>query len=67
MSAELGNGKVIATSEQAILIDFTELGEEAWIPRSVITDDSEVPEDAEKGDEGEVAVKTWFAEKEGLA
>jgi len=66
MSAELGNGKVIATSDGAVLIDLTELGQEVWIPRSIITDDSEIEDDAEKGVEGEVAVKTWWAEKEGL-
>ena len=68
MSSELGYGKVIAATEQALCFDLEEIGEdEVWIPRSVIEDDdSEVKSDAEEGAEGEVFVKTWFAEKEGL-
>lgn len=34
-----------------------------WIPKSVITDDSEVWKD---GDAGTLVVEDWFAEKEGL-
>jgi hypothetical protein len=39
-------------------------GEEKWIPKSCVHDDSEV---FAEGDTGELAVKSWFAEKEGLA
>ena len=35
-----------------------------WVPKSCIHDDSEV---FKEGDEGELAVKSWWAEKEGLA
>jgi len=66
MSAELGLGEVVVAKEKALLIRLDELGEEKWIPRSVLEDDSEITEEAEEGDEGEVIVKTWFAEKEGL-
>ena len=41
-------------------------GETVWIPKSVLDDDSEVY-DEDKNSEGEVVVKTWWAEKEGLA
>lgn len=37
--------------------------EEKWIPKSQITDDSEV---YEKGDEGKLIITGWYAEKEGL-
>jgi len=36
-----------------------------WIPFSVLHDDSEVFDDDENGD-GEVIVKSWWAEKENL-
>jgi len=35
-----------------------------WIPRSVISDGDH---DFEAGEEVEIEVKTWFAEREGLA
>lgn len=38
--------------------------EEKWIPKSVVHDDSEVWKEF---DEGTLILKTWFAEKEGLA
>lgn len=38
-------------------------GDEVWIPKSVIDDDSEVYQD---GDEGDLVITEWFAEKEGL-
>ena len=39
-------------------------GEDKWIPKSCIHDDSSV---FAEGYTGELALKTWFAEKEGLA
>ena len=38
-------------------------GEEKWIPKSVIGDDSEV---FEEGDEGTLVIHEWFAEKENI-
>lgn len=38
-------------------------GQELWVPKSLIESDSEV---TERGDEGELAVPWWFAEKEGV-
>jgi hypothetical protein len=37
-----------------------------WIPKSVITDDSEVFDAGEHGT-GKLVLKGWFARKEGLA
>lgn len=50
----------IRQTDKAILVLID--GEEKWIPQSVIHDDSEV---WKKGDEGELVVQGWFAEKEG--
>jgi len=38
-------------------------GEEIWIPKSVISDDSEVYKDET---EGTLVIFEWFAEKEGM-
>lgn len=64
MSTSLGNGEAKQDSGKALLISL-ETGEEKWIPKSVIHDDSEVY-DADENSEGEVVVQTWWAEKEGL-
>jgi hypothetical protein len=44
----------------AILVEFQRLGEERWIPQSVVHPDSEV---YKKGQKGKVIVYTWWAEK----
>ena len=47
---------------QAIHVHL-ETGEEKWIPKSLIDDDSEV---YKQGDEGKLVLPEWFALKEGL-
>jgi hypothetical protein len=47
---------------KAILVVIN--GKEYWIAKSQIDDDSEVYQD---GDEGKLIIKTWLAEKLGLA
>lgn len=62
---KLGEGKVTKATDKALFVEL-ESGESKWIPKSVLHDDSEVyDEGANK--EGEVVVKSWWAEKEGLA
>jgi hypothetical protein len=46
---------------KALLVEIE--GEDFWIPKSVIDDDSEVHSE---GDIGTLVVPEWFAEKEGL-
>lgn len=60
---DLGNGKVIRSTDMALLVKL-DTGEEVWIPKSVIHDDSECYED---GGEGTVVVHSWWAERNGLA
>jgi uncharacterized SAM-dependent methyltransferase len=60
----LGDSHVVRTTEKALLVQL-ESGEEMWIPKSVIHDDSEVY--SEKANEGDLIVKTWWAEAQGLA
>lgn len=62
----LGQAKIIRKSDKAICVRIGK--DEHWIPLSVLHDDSEVffNDDDDYGDEGELVVKAWFAEKEGL-
>jgi hypothetical protein len=52
--------RVETDSALLIIID----GEEEWVPKSVIHDDSEV---YEEGGEGTLVVEDWFARKKGWA
>lgn len=62
---DLGYGECIRETHKsdgkpgALLIKF-ETGRETWIPRSVIHDNSEV---WKEGQDGEVTVVAWWAEK----
>lgn len=55
---------VLKESDKAFLIDIE--GEEYWVPKSVIHDDSEVY-DNDEHDSGTLVVHLWWAEKQGLA
>ena len=64
----IGNDRVyiedvlaIRETEKALLCQIED--EEHWIPKSVIDDDSEVWKD---GQEGELVIAEWWAEKNGL-
>jgi len=58
------HAKCIRETAKAILVDILEEdGDEKWIPKSQIHDDSEV---YGKGHEGRLIVSAWFADKEGL-
>lgn len=60
--AEFSDAECIAETDKAILVRLD--GEEHWIPKSVVHDDSEV---FANGDAGELVVMEWFAKKNGLA
>lgn len=61
----LENVTAVRATEKALLCRIPGEREprEVWIPRSQITDDSEV---FELGHEGQLVIKSWFAEREGL-
>lgn len=61
----LGHGKVVKSSDKALQIELTDLGETRWIPRSVIHANSDVYDD-DSNKEGEVVVNQWWANQEGL-
>jgi hypothetical protein len=53
--------KAIAETDKALLCIID--GDEHWVPKSQIVDDSEV---YAKGHEGELQVRKWWADKAGL-
>ncbi len=52
--------RAIRETDMAILVDID--GEEHWVPKSQILDESEVWQD---GDEGTLVVSGWLARQEG--
>ena len=58
---EFENVKATGATEKAVLCEID--GEEHWIPRSQIDDDSEV---YEKGHEGTLVITEWLATQKGL-
>lgn len=60
-TAEFEEISVLKETEKAILVEIE--GEEFWVPKSVIHEDSEV---FEENTEGTLIVKLWWAEKNGL-
>lgn len=51
--------KVLRETEKALLV-LTDEGDELWVPKSVVDEDSEV---FQKDDEGTLIVQEWFAKK----
>ena len=62
---EVGYSEVVKTTDDAGLVNADDLGEEVWVPKSVLHVDSDIDGDSETGDAGELVVKASFAEKEG--
>lgn len=57
-----GDVEVTAETEKAILVSYE--GEETWVPKSQVHDDSEA---YKKGQEGKIVLPLWLAEREGWA
>ena len=60
----LGKAEVLYAREKALHVKLE--NDIRWVPRSVVHEDSELEADAAKGETGELFVKVWWAEKEGL-
>jgi len=50
-------------TDKALLVEIPDLGDEIWIPKSCVHDDSEV---YREDDRGTLAVVQWWADQEGL-
>ena len=60
-AVEIRDVQAIKETDAALLCAIE--GEEIWIPKSQINDDSEV---YAEGGEGTLVITRWFAEKKGL-
>lgn len=56
---------VKALTAKAVLVLLEDTGGEQWIPLSCV-DLDETNVNLERGASGEMAIKSWFAKKEGL-
>lgn len=56
------NAEIIKDTGQAILVNAPEFDKPQWVPQSQVHDDSDI---YQEGEEGDLKVKTWWAEKEG--
>lgn len=65
-SVSLGNVLVTGGTKGALKVQMDDLSTR-WIPRSVVDEDSDVTPDAQSGEDGDLCVAQWWAEKEGLA
>lgn len=65
----LGSAKVVNTTVEAlkVMVGKGMKSKTFWVPRSVVSDGSDIEAAATKDDEGELFVATWWAEKEGHA
>ena len=62
----LGEGYVVRSTEKALLVQLDSDRKEHWVPLSQIHDDSEIYNHTTAAT-GDLIVKTWWAEKAGLA
>lgn len=58
---EFADVKCTAETPDAILVEID--GDEHWIPKSQVSEDSEV---YEEGGEGKLVITTWIATQKGL-
>ncbi len=64
MAVELGQAEALRETTDALLVRLEdEDGREVWFPKTQIDDESEV---WKAGQEGELVVSDWIAEKKGF-
>lgn len=62
---EIEDAEAIFDSGKALKVEAPVFDDFVWIPKSVITDNSEVWKEGQPS--GSLIIKRWFAEKEGWA
>jgi hypothetical protein len=66
-TVEIRKALVVAETQKAVRVSAPGWEEPKWVPKSVITDDSEVYDESQDGcGPGKLAVKKWWADKEGI-
>lgn len=63
----IGTVIVKAKTEKAVLVELQSGEGQHWIPLSQVHEDSEIYDSAEPGDQGEMVITQWMAEKLELA
>jgi hypothetical protein len=65
---DLGKATLVRETERAVLVRIDKSKKELWIPKTVLSDDSEVygKDAGPDGTVGRCIVAEWWAEKEGL-
>lgn len=69
---EFGHVRIKRATENGLLLEGEAVENvtgkhEQWIPRSAVHEDGAIRLGADEGDEGELFVRAWLAEKEGWA
>jgi len=59
---DIHDAKCIRESDKAILVEASDFDEPQWIPKSQVTDESEV---YKPGTDGVLIITDWWAEKQG--
>lgn len=54
----------IAATDKAVRVEIE--GDQYWVPKSQISEDSEIDGDSKKGDVGTLIATKWWAEQENL-
>lgn len=67
MSHDLWRGECLLLKHSGKAMLVRHENEEAWIPYSQLHDDSELYQESEKDEEGELVIPYWLAEKKGWA
>lgn len=62
MSYLIEKAVIVASTDDAICVEAPEFDEDMWIPNSQVHEDSEV---WKKGQEGDLVVTEWWADKKG--
>ena len=60
-----GDVEIRGATDKALLVEYE--GEEFWIPKSQIDDDSEIYSSRQLGKTGTLVLPYWLAEEKGLA
>ena len=64
MSKWIGDVRLVRTTDKALLVEYE--GEEIWVPRSQVDDDSEIYSDKQVGETGLLVIPYWLAEEKGF-
>jgi len=59
-----GEVELVRATDRALLVNYE--GEEIWIPKSQVDDDSEIYSHRQVGEKGTLVIPYWLAEEKGF-